>query len=118
MTTITTNKATLLLVEVPEGQQQIRGERLCTYEDKMSLVPLNIEYLPEGNWSILGWSDEIKEEVAKQIVEEMPTKLKWYKAYKNYAKDNVVCIEALLSFHSLLTANNIVGRKLVLKKEI
>ena len=82
-------------------------------------------WLPSGNWSILGWSDEITEEQAKGIV-EIKEHHGYVPIYRDYVKEGQVIKgagftseiigydTALESFQSLLAKEGITDRVLVI----
>lgn len=116
--TITTDKATLLVVEVPEGAHSVRvckhirdGIHYLLYDGGINTAYK--EYLPDGNWQLIGRIPDITEEQAERIVSSRIKggglisypKQKCFKDYKNggYPKG----LTSLYSLKTLLQANEV-----------
>ncbi len=111
--TITTDKATILLVELPLGSKNIRidtNQAVIPYGKEVNYeVPATKESygyeetegfaLPEGNWQLLGRLPDITEEQAEKIVPDgyhkhIRADARWYWALLfDFLKDNEVCFE-------------------------
>lgn len=119
--TITTDKATLLVVELPEGAKFIRietNQAVVPYGQEVNYeVPATKESygyeetevfaLPEGNWQLLSRLPDITEEQADKVIDKsIHTGL-----YAHYVKDipvNTYCYkESSDSLYSLLQANEV-----------
>ena len=119
--TIKTDKATLLLVEMPEGAKFIRietNQAVVPYGQEVNYeVPATKESygyeetegfaLPEGNWQLLGRIPVITEEQADKVIDKsIHTGL--YAHYVNGIPVNIYCYkESSDSLYSLLQANDI-----------
>lgn len=116
--TITTDKATLLLVEIPDGT-----EYLATYDSKRGeligidystnqttlkrwLCPMEIE----GKFKILGCLPKVTEEQAEKVVESEDFKHysgEYFHMFVDYNNCENAFDDALESLHSLLQANEV-----------
>lgn len=121
--TITTDKATLLVLELDKFTDvdcliEIHGNKLVSSQSKGLVI--NTTKLPEGNWQLLGRLPDITEEQADNIVEEASIRPivslitgrelgGWYNpdGYKDYTETNISLNTCLQSLHSLLQANEI-----------
>lgn len=74
--------------------------------------------LPSGEWSIVGWSDELTEDQCADFVDS------WESVsgdgtiiYQRYPDEIPKCRTAIKSFQSLLRSHGITDRALIIKKE-
>ncbi len=88
---------------------------------------LQFKVLPEGNWSIIGWSNELSEDWWSEIVEvaihienyEHMVKDGWWNYLKIEGQDHGKAFDtAIESGHSLLTSLSLPERVLIIKKEV
>lgn len=116
----------ILLVKVPSDAVEIKHSKIGNWlswmipdGDYLEFAP--IQDLPEGNWQLIGLSDEITEEQAKELVDVS----EWYDpyqtpygaipCYKGYI-DDVWKWQALESFKSLMQSLGCEGRYAVLRE--
>lgn len=117
---LNTGTVDILLVDLPNEASEIYqssavrnlfyysiGEDAFTF----TLPPI----MPPDNYKEIGWSDELTEEQAKGLVQkdEFIIKQTFYMDYQNRKK---WLTDALESWHSFLSANNITERKYILVK--
>lgn len=106
---ITTDKATILLLMLPEGASNI-GTELKYLPDRTRILywdgknKWNSSFHIDGNWQPLGFANEVSEEVAKEVVDNDKAT---GKMFTNYLNKNWVLFTALPALHSLLQANKV-----------
>ena len=107
--TITTEKATLLVVELPKGANRLKAfnDKDRPYISYFVGVETKRHYLPDGNWQLLGRLPDIKEDQAsKVVVKSIHTGL--YAHYVNGIPVNTYCYkESSDSLYSLLQSKEV-----------
>lgn len=120
MKQLTTSKASILAVEVPEDidAEYFSGK---TFTDFMFISDGRTERhltLPKANWQILGRASELTEEQAKGIVDKVIMKFlpkdKGYEGYRDYENTQAGFYKALQSWNSLCTKEGIQPTDLIL----
>jgi len=100
---IKTSKATILVVDLPEGVTAPRIENFKNYSSLFS-GESSICRLPPGNWQLLGKTFEMSDEQWKEIVEEEVLILSWDKYSDSPITETMTATESGIS---LLTANKV-----------
>lgn len=100
--TISTDKATLIVAELPEGSHSVRlckhirdGIHYLSYDGATNTAYK--EFLPDGSWQLIGRLPDITEEQSSKVVPTMPIQ-------KGKTKRYIAAKEAM---HSLLQANEV-----------
>lgn len=105
--------------DLPEGAERffIHLGRLWTDETYHRNF---MKQLPKGNWSVVGWSDEITEADWMNIVEKNGEGYEHYMTDEEYdSSDSVSALStAKESGHNLLKSKGIEKRVLILKNEV
>lgn len=105
--TIKTNKAEILIVDLPEGWKFVPGKTENRFEGPYTSTSVagehigrqKVFYLPHGDWQLLGKLEDVSEDVADSIVEWFETE----QYYKNYLHEGWISdISAKESFKSLI----------------
>lgn len=108
---LSTGTSTIVVVKISSTfitKPKIDNGRLVVVTNRRT-----VKYdLPAGQYSILGWSDEISEEQAQKLFRRRPILGHDYFAYKELANVYYTALECLASF---LTANNIERELLLIK---
>ena len=117
MKEITTNGITILLVEVEKGAtyfQILPNKGIFVNGD--SIESGVVDFLPKGNWQILGKSTELSEEQMKEILPIYEGAIRGYRIYTQ--RPDLLTKDIQESYLSLLEANGIDNNKthLVLKR--
>lgn len=81
MKTFKTSKAEILFVVLPKDAYDVRCLPLMNVLSFGSFTIKSIS-LPQGNWQLIGELSETKEDVARELVDEVTDA-----RYKNYASD-------------------------------
>lgn len=76
---------------------------------------VKIMKLPDGVYKELGWSDEITEELARELVKRSGFSLNKMRYWNYLAGEFTYLDDALPSFQSFLSANGITNRTYLLK---
>lgn len=104
---IQTSKATILVVDLPEGAEAWKNDSYHTntlwYKSESMRSPKHIN-LPDGEWQLLGKTFELSRLQCAEIVKYVG--LPW-NAYKDYTTDSNWFNNPVDSFASLLTANGV-----------
>lgn len=105
---IKTEKATILLLMLPEDAKYIDVRNGVVYYDT-DFKEGEFTLLPQGNWQPLGFTKEVGEEVAKEVVGRDKRGFKYYWKDNGFVPRgfNSVFETALEAFHSLLQANEV-----------
>lgn len=115
---IKTGKATILAVtELPEDTSSYMiissGKENALFYDVVETMRF-YTLLPTGQWSILGWSDELTEEQMEDICGEHNGLFEW----PDFEFNSLCTLSLTQSFSSLLRSQGITNRALILKSEI
>lgn len=105
---ITTEKATILALMLPEGASNIfiNNIGVLRYSHMQGKWSKCIE-LPPGNCQPLGFANEVSEEVAKEIMPYEETFDNFNRFISGYRNGSVLYRIALPAFHSLLKDNEV-----------
>lgn len=116
--TLTTDKATLLVVEMPRGVKNVRvnnARGIFGYTDKINIV--RWEALEFGNWQLLGRLPDITEEGISKVADSITfedEEFGNYTKYRNYAAKTISPhgklfepISAIDAFYTLLQASEV-----------
>lgn len=113
--TITTDKATVLVVELPEGAYYPNicqlppsiGVNYFLYENGVNTPYKESLDIPKGNWQLIGRMPDITEEQAHSIVDKEFNEMtdEWF--YRNYSQDYDYNYTVGESLYSLLQANEV-----------
>lgn len=111
---ITTQKATVLVVQVPEDLISYTTRTYAMHKGLMAIIyntPPRVEFdkeiiLPRGQWQILSLLKDITEEQARSIVERFYD-FDGIPGFYNYPDKKTVWSKATESLHSLLTSHGV-----------
>lgn len=116
---LNTGTVDILLVDLPQEAFDFEIGKVCIHYKIHCDLPggideRNIE-LPEGKWELVGWSDELTEEQAKGLVKRSGFSIDKMKYWNYMCGEFTYLGDALPSWHSFLSANNITERVYILR---